>query len=180
MSFVILGAVAKVTEKDNKNNGIVQTDAKMQERIENILKIINELDAEFTNLLGAEMSQLQAISAFAQSVQKKLERHYAHVFPKKCNNCGKIYETREEYLRDTERLARTTTIFDVIGLQEYRNCACGSTLIVWTQDRRDNTEYGVARRRLFDECLVKMQKISGESEEEIREKLRKIFSSLAA
>ncbi len=167
-------------EEGNKKEAHTSDDDSMHERIENISKIIEELDHEFSQFLGAEMSQLQAISAFAQSVAKKLEKHYAHIFPKKCNNCGTIYETREQYLRDTQRLAKTTTIFDVIGLQEYRNCACGSTLIVWTQDRRDNTEYGVARRRLFDECLQKMKKISNESDAVLREKLREIFSSLAA
>lgn len=155
-------------------------DREIQEKAENIQRIINELDSEFNQLLGDEMTELQKISAFAESVTKKLIRHYSHVFPKKCNNCGTIYETREQYLEATVRLNKTTTVFDVIGLQEYRNCPCGSTLIVWTQDRRDNTEYGVARRKLFDECLEKMKKISKDSEDVLRAKLRKIFSSIAA
>lgn len=152
---------------------------KIKERASQIQSIINELDTEFVSLIGDEMTSLEKISVFSESVKSKLRKHYSHIFPKKCNNCNRVYHTREEYLRDTERLQKTTTVFDEVGLQEYRNCFCGSTLIVWTSDRRDLSKYGVARRKLFDECLAKLKQISDGPETELRDKLREIFSSLS-
>ena len=160
---------------------VEETDEQLQARAEHIKAIRKELDEEFLLLLGEkEVSELEMISLFSESVKKKLANHYADIFPKKCNNCKKVYNSIDEYNRETRTLKRKTTVFDAIGLQEYRNCVCGSTLIVWTQERRDITEYGVARRKLFDECLDKILKISSAGEAEVREKLRIIFSSFAA
>ncbi|MFK7824082.1 MAG: hypothetical protein AB8G05_07995 [Oligoflexales bacterium] len=160
---------------------IEDSDEDLQGRAEQIRSIRKELDKEFLQLLGEkEVSELEMISLFSESVKKKLANHYDDIFPKKCNNCKKIYTSIEEYNKETKSLKRKTTIFDAIGLQEYRNCICGSTLIVWTKERRDVTEYGVARRKLFDECLEKISRISSANEAEVREKLRIIFSSFSA
>ena len=146
----------------------------------NIRDIRSELDSEFNMLLNNEFTELEKISLFAESVANKLQKHYSNMFPKKCNTCCRIYKTREQYLDETKLLQKTSTIYDEVGLQEYRNCVCGSTLVLWSQDRRDNTPYGVARRKLFDECLEKLMKLSEESEEQVRQRLRQIFSRLAA
>ena len=160
---------------------IEESDEELKQRAEEIKLIRKELDEEFLKLLGEkEVSELEMISVFSESVKKKLASHYDDIFPKKCNNCKRVYHSIEQYKRETKTLKRKTTIFDAIGLQEYRNCVCGSTLIVWTQERRDVTDYGVARRKLFDECLEKILKISSAEEDEVREKLRVIFSSFAA
>ena len=113
-------------------------------------------------------SELQRISEFTESVASKLKKHYSKIFPKRCNSCGTIYHNREEFWNATMGLRTHDTVFDEIGLQEYRNCPCGSTLIVWTQDRRDNSEYGQLRRNLFDNCFEKLQSISEDSDDEIR------------
>mgnify|MGYP003332345132 CR=1 FL=1 len=151
----------------------------VEERASQIKTIRKELDHEFSSLLNDEISELEKISIFAESVEKKLKKHYSHIFPKKCNTCGTVFDSLETYLKETKRLKKTTTVFDEIGLQEYRNCHCGSTLVVWTQERRDVTSYGKSRRKLFDECMEKLSKISSLPEDDLKNKLRKIFSSLA-
>lgn len=167
-------------KKSNAQKAVEHEDD-LQLRAEEISRIRKELDEEFLKLLGEdEISELEKISLFSASVKKKLEKHYADIFPKKCNNCKRVYQTLEEYNRETKTLRRNTTVFDSIGLQEYRNCICGSTLIVWTQERRDITEYGLARRKLFDECFDKIKKMALANEAEALEKLRVIFTSFSA
>lgn len=144
-------------------------------------KIRSDLDSEFSSLLSKELSELEKFSLFSESVVEKLRKHYADSFPKKCNSCGRLYQDREQYLEETKRLRRVSTVYDDLGLQEYRNCLCGSTLVLWSQDRRDNSLYGIARRKLFDECVEKLSKLSQESSvDEIKERLREVFSRLAA
>jgi hypothetical protein len=36
----------------------------------------------------------------------------------------------------------------------FRNCACGSTLLEFCSDRRDNSPAGIRRRRRFGELMV--------------------------
>lgn len=150
-----------------------------QHNISEIESLKSELDAVFTGVLNSEISELEQISKFTESVKQKLKKHYEKIFPKRCNSCGTIYHTREMFLEATQRLKTQDTVFDEIGLQEYRNCPCGSTLIVWTRDRRDNSEYGAARRILFEECLQKLRKLSSEPDDKIKNILRKIFTAMS-
>ena len=101
---------------------------------------------------------------------------YSQKFPKRCNNCGKTYKTRNEYLKATYPMRdRRGTIFEVKKVQEYRNCICGSTLLILTDDRRDNSKFGYARRELFDRCLADLKKITEKDEESLKIALREIF-----
>lgn len=148
--------------------------------VDDILSIERQLKSEFGHMLDSELSQLEVLTKFTESVAAKLKQHYQDVFPKICNNCKTIYETREDYLNATKVLGPTSTVFDAVGLQEYRNCECGSTLVIWTQERRDNTEYGIARRKLFGLCLEKMKKISDKPERELMAQLRQLFSGVSS
>ena len=72
---------------------IEETDEQLQSRAEEIKEIRKELDAEFLKLLGEkEVSELEVISLFSESVKKKLANHYSDIFPKKCN----IFSQREK------------------------------------------------------------------------------------
>ena len=155
-----------------KKEGPVSAKADLQ-------RMMAEIDAEFSKFAQGELSELARINQFTESVRKKLKSHYKEVFPKKCKSCGAVYRNIEQYLQATERLRKGDTIYDEAGLQEYRNCPCGSTLVLWTADRRDNSEYGQARRELFDSCMEKLKHISKEPEDVLRAKLRKIFSVLS-
>jgi hypothetical protein len=82
-------------------------------------------------------------------------------FPKRCANCGTVYEDVHDYV------SRTVPISEVrSGLKQsrdddgqtivelFRNCACGSTLMDFFGDRRDLSEAGARRRQRFAELLT--------------------------
>ncbi len=82
-------------------------------------------------------------------------------FPKQCANCGRLFETVDQFLKETEDIRPTVT-----GLKEateedgskivevFRNCTCGSTLMEFCGDRRDFSEAGLKRRERFEELLT--------------------------
>ena len=142
-------------------------------------KLKKEFQDEYSDLIHSELGELEKISSMLGSVSVKLKQLYQSKFPKKCNTCGRVYESRQAYINATKVLKKdNTVIYDKFGLQEYRNCVCGSTLMILTDDRRDTTEFGVARRKLFDSCLEKMLALSNKSEAELIEELRKVFRTI--
>jgi hypothetical protein len=81
-------------------------------------------------------------------------------FPKRCACCGRIYQSEEEYFKETssiriEKPGIKATQDEVEGLfvELYRNCVCGSTLLAFFSDRRSQTDVGFRRRKLFDELV---------------------------
>ena len=77
-------------------------------------------------------------------------------FPKKCANCGRVFETALQFFRETvdinnerglkEFVADDTTVI----IEAFRNCPCGSTLMDNFTDRRDESAAADARRKRFD------------------------------
>lgn len=77
-------------------------------------------------------------------------------FPKRCNSCGRLYETAEQFIAESKALRAGVT-----GLKQgyddherhivevYRNCPCGSTLMGLFENRRDTSKLGEQRRSLF-------------------------------
>ncbi len=81
-------------------------------------------------------------------------------FPKKCSNCGRVFDTANQFLLETQSINTTTTGLkqteDEDGskiVEVFRNCPCGSTLMDFFSDRRDFSEAGIKRREKFDELL---------------------------
>lgn len=83
-------------------------------------------------------------------------------FPKTCPTCGRVYPNIHDYLRATDAPAGNTGLMDIeadeserqVGL--FRNCACGSTLMTFCNDRRDFTDGGLRRRELFGQLLERL------------------------
>ena len=140
-------------------------------------RLLAELTAEADSLLSSELDALEKIAALTESVASKLTALYQAKFPKACATCGRIYETREQYLKATMSLGKTQV--NKMGVQEYRNCECGSTLMVWTKERRDNSPFGARRRELFDACFDKIKSVSTEPEDLIRNRLRQLFQDVS-
>ena len=81
-------------------------------------------------------------------------------FPKRCANCGRIYESEEQFLLETQEIHPTKT-----GLKQsedddgakivevFRNCSCGSTLMDFFSSRRDFSKAGEKRREKFQQLL---------------------------
>jgi hypothetical protein len=96
-------------------------------------------------------SQLyEALSALSESA-----------FPKRCPACARSYASAQEFIDETRPVRQ-----DVSGLKQstvdepektilelYRNCACGSTLMDYFDDRRKATPEGRKRRELFELSL---------------------------
>jgi len=80
-------------------------------------------------------------------------------FPKKCPMCGKIYNNEKDFITETTRISNQTGLKQSYDDNEqaivelYRNCSCGSTLMNFFGDRRDNGETGEKRRNRFGELL---------------------------
>ena len=102
-------------------------------------------------------------------------------FPKKCANCGRTFESAEQYLLETEDINTSTTGIkqseDEDGtkiLEVFRNCPCGSTLLDFFCDRRDLSGAGTKRREKFDELLDFLNK-NGLDREIARTELIKVI-----
>lgn len=81
-------------------------------------------------------------------------------FPKKCPNCGRIFETAQEFMLETQKISDESTGLkqsydddDRTIVEVFRNCTCGSTLMDFFSDRRDLSEAGLKRREKFAKLL---------------------------
>jgi hypothetical protein len=84
-------------------------------------------------------------------------------FPKRCNTCGKTYETVDDFIRTSLNIHPQRS-----GLKQghdddghaiielFRNCTCGSTLMDCFHSRRDATLSGVKRREDFDRLVLQL------------------------
>ena len=140
-----------------------------EERFETLLVDLAAEDPD------AESSGVIALSALV--LDRQLDSLYAGKFPKRCNSCDRVYRDHAEYLASTREMRRGGTIFDDedLKVQEYRDCACGSTLLVLVDNRRDESEFGQRRRRLFDEWLTRLVHRTGRGAAELRPMLRRFF-----
>jgi hypothetical protein len=81
-------------------------------------------------------------------------------FPKSCACCGRVYETVEEFLQETDKIptvksSMKSAIEDdgSTVVEVFRNCPCGSTLMDDFNDRRDMSEKGNIRRQHFNRMM---------------------------
>jgi hypothetical protein len=81
-------------------------------------------------------------------------------FPKRCNNCGKTYETVDDFVRSSQNIhphrSGLKQGYDDDGgviIELFRNCSCGSTLMDFFHSRRDASLAGVKRRNDFDKLV---------------------------
>jgi len=102
-------------------------------------------------------------------------------FPKRCANCGRIYQSEEDFLTQTQHISAEksglkSSIDDdgTIIVEAFRNCICGSTLMDFFSDRRDLSANGLARREKFD-ALIKYLLEQGLEFEVARSELLKVL-----
>lgn len=74
-------------------------------------------------------------------------------FPKRCNNCQKLFRTLNGFTKRTKPVSHyfvhLMPEFKKIG--EYRNCTCGSTLCVLYKDLRDQKAMTEVHDQVFNE-----------------------------
>ena len=81
-------------------------------------------------------------------------------FPKRCRNCGRVFASAADFFQQTQAIRPEITGLKAVYdedegplVEVFRNCVCGSTLLVNCASRRDDSATGHSRRRLFDELL---------------------------
>ena len=101
-------------------------------------------------------------------------------FPKHCASCGREYASVEDYVEKTD------DVYGKSGLKKgyddddkpivelFRNCICGSTLMDCFSDRRDVSEAGLKRRKMFEK-LIAMLTSKGVSADTARVELMKVL-----
>jgi hypothetical protein len=77
-------------------------------------------------------------------------------FPKKCPMCGKVYNNEQDFINDTKKINNQSGLKQSYDDEQtivelYRNCSCGSTLMNFFGDRRNNNETGEKQRAKFGE-----------------------------
>ena len=131
---------------------------------------------EFEEILKTEISQLRNI--LKRSPSFTTEQLFSDRFPKTCTSCNKVFENRSSYLKSTTPASAGSLLFSEYGLQEYRNCTCGTTMSIWGQedDRRDITKDGALKRAIFTNCMDKLSSRGLGTEELLIKSLRKLFN----
>ncbi len=102
-------------------------------------------------------------------------------FPKRCPRCGRHFATAAEFIRYTQTvrtgesgLKSVRDESDRPMVELFRNCPCGSTLMDRFDDRRDLSEPGLRRRKLFGQ-LLQMLENKGMTAELARVELLKLM-----
>ena len=136
---------------------------------------------EFSDLLGEELRNLKDIEKLTDHIETRISTIYANKFPKKCNKCGRIYESLKQFQEETKKQGGGILFDeDIKKVNECRNCVCGTTLAVLVDERRDKSAAGNSRRSLFDECvdvlLTEREIASGTAEDVVRKIFRKILA----
>lgn len=112
------------------------------------------------------------------SVFRELKSQVARCFPKTCESCGRKYPTLEDFLSATESTPYGSSFIEKAQFTDrsivdiLRNCACGSTLMVVLNERRDMTKRGTELRKLFD-VLINVLDEHGIAKDRSREELIK-------
>ena len=77
-------------------------------------------------------------------------------FPRKCANCGRVYQTEAEFLEQTKgikggrsSLKEAEDDDGQVIVEVFRNCVCGSTMMDEFHSRRDNSPEGIKRREAY-------------------------------
>lgn len=102
-------------------------------------------------------------------------------FPKTCNTCGKVYATMDEFIAQTDKVDHPTGLME--GVDEaynptvalFRNCPCGSSLMIQCRDRRDTSEEGERRRAIFQKLLDTLQTTAGIEEGVARDEILQLL-----
>jgi hypothetical protein len=107
----------------------------------------------------------------AQKLVDGLQAIANEQFPRSCKSCGRFYESPKQYFEDADPPATSNGLQETSrdkqgrpGLQLFRHCPCGSTLLEFFKERRDLSPAGKRRREKFGEVMNVMTKAGLEFE----------------
>lgn len=107
---------------------------------------------------------------------KDLRALEENTFPKNCPLCKKVYLSLDDFVLHTNNvmssrgLIEATRVEDEAMVALFRNCSCGSTLMVECKDRRDISKRGVTARMAFGNLMAMLKK-AGVSTDVARQEL---------
>lgn len=115
-----------------------------------------------------------------QELFKGLKALYGDLFPKRCSGCGTLYETVDDFLRQTiaqnmpEGLLASPDLNQIPIVELFRKCSCGTSIMDVIGDRRDLTQAGIRRRQRFGTLLDTLEH-AGVPREFARDELLKLM-----
>jgi len=139
------------------------------------------LQVPFLQVKAWEGNNLSSDRTMELSLIQGLTALVALSFPKRCRNCGQLYATLEDFIAGTSPCGHQSS-----GLKEgeaadggvvvevFRNCVCGSTLMEFCGNRRQQSEEAINRRKKFDQMLSTLEG-KGVEREVARSELRKVM-----
>lgn len=123
---------------------------------------------------------MEKSDTFIKDLYANLQALSKTAFPKKCSNCGRIFETEEDFVLKTRSCDNQSGLKSSLDEEDqpivelFRNCVCGSTLMDFFSERRDLSEQGIRRRQVFGKLLVMLEE-KGLSVDEARQELLKFM-----
>lgn len=124
-------------------------------------ELLNEIESGLS-----ELDLLHAEKKWGDEWYSGLRPRGQSAFPKKCQNCGRVYKTADDFFTETANIKPEETGLraskdegDGVVIEAYRNCICGSTLMDNFSDRRDMSPAGLERRERFDQMLKYLVRI---------------------
>lgn len=106
-------------------------------------------------------------------------------FPKTCGSCGRVYRSAEEFTADSLAPGDRSGLKQAVDDDEqpvvelFRNCQCGSTLLDFFENRRDNSARGQKRRDVFGRVMTSLCE-RGLTPAEARQELRRLMNGQAS
>ncbi len=102
----------------------------------------------------------------SQGSYKGLHILRKNAFPKQCVCCGNLFKHLKEFLKNTQQVSTGSGLMEykissclgctqVVAL--YRNCVCGSTLLVFCKCRRNTSSLGLRRKELFGQMWEQLK-----------------------
>ncbi len=134
--------------------------------VERSLEMISRAGAKPSGLIMNGVAQKNVRTPTSQPEESSSQDLLG--FPVTCGACGKTYRTLEDFLAETRALENNAE--GRPGLQVIRSCACGASVRVPSENRRDFTEPGEVRRQIFGELQDRLM-ASGMPPDEARAKL---------
>lgn len=132
------------------------------------------------DLVQKELREIIQISTTLAKSFGFLQSRVKTQFPKTCAKCSKTYANFEEFFYETEEIVHGIVNYPIVNDDFYmhRNCRepCESTLVVVFEDRRDESLSGCRRRKIFENCLIKLEAVLKLEEGECRELLLNLLS----
>lgn len=91
-------------------------------------------------------------------------------FPVVCPRCGKTYSSLETFLANTHSVDHVEAVGGPLDLHIIRTCDCGEGVKIPSENRRDFTDVGESRRKIFGDLHERLV-AAGMEDDEARAKL---------